>query len=383
MTEPKPKMLVVDDDARNRKLLQGYLESAGYHVRLTSDGPSALSAAHEDPPDVVLLDVMMSGMNGFEVCRELKGHPRTRLCQVALVTALDGATHTVEGLDHGADDYIAKPIRKDEFLAKVRSLLRVRNVLHELETAKTELAERNNELEALQTLKDMLAQALVHDLKNPLSAMVGNLQLLQMKVDPKSARHVQRCSDAASRLHRMILDLLDIAGMEEGALAIDPVDVDALELLSQAIDDVDASARQRSVELVLDEKPDPCLIHGDPGMLRRVMDNLITNAVEHSPADSCVRVHCREREEGIELSVRDEGPGVPEEQRERIFDKFARGNHKTPHGVNRGLGLTFCRLAVEAHGGAIWVERSPEGGSVFRALLPAADTAEDSTGTFA
>ena len=137
----KPRMLVVDDDARNRKLLKGYLEAAGYEVRVVSNGPSALEAAHNDVPDVVLLDVMMSGMNGYEVCVQLKSHPRTRLCQVALVTALDGSDHTVEGLDHGADDYITKPIRKDEFLAKVRSLLRVRTLMKELDVAQRELEE--------------------------------------------------------------------------------------------------------------------------------------------------------------------------------------------------------------------------------------------------
>ncbi len=156
-----PEILVVDDDPRNRRLLEEYLMVAGYDVRLAPDGRTALALASERPPDLVLLDVMMPDLSGLEVCRQLKNDPRTRLCQVVLVTALDGSPHRVEGLDTGADDYIAKPVRREEFMAKVRSMLRARRLLAELEEARETVALRNAKLEELEELKETLTQTLV------------------------------------------------------------------------------------------------------------------------------------------------------------------------------------------------------------------------------
>jgi len=170
-----PDVLVVDDDPRNRKLLEEYLVGAGYKVRVAQDGRSALAEAAERAPDLVLLDVMMPDLSGLEVCRKLKSDPRTRLSQVVLVTALDGTPHRVEGLDTGADDYVSKPVRREEFMAKVRSLLRARRLLAEVEEARATLAIRNAQLEELEALKETLSQTLVHDLKNPLAAVLGNL----------------------------------------------------------------------------------------------------------------------------------------------------------------------------------------------------------------
>jgi signal transduction histidine kinase len=382
MSEPSvspriPEVLVVDDDPRNRKLLESYLTTAGYRVRCAADGPAALQLAHEQCPDIVLLDVMMSPMNGLEVCRELKGHPRTRLSQVMLVTALDGTPHKVEGLDCGADDYVAKPVRREEFLAKVRSLLRANELMAELAGAREELAARNAELEELQQLKETLTQTLVHDLKNPLTAVIGNLGLLERRVeDEDQLRLLTRCRQSAERMHRMILDLLDISRLEEGRLSPKLEEVDAIELLRRAIEDIEAAANARQVTVCLEavDSPGPCTVQGDGPMLRRVVDNLVTNALEHSPTDGEVTIRVGVRDEGIELSFGDEGPGIPEEHREAVFEKFARLETKQG-GVtaNRGLGLTFCRLAVEAHGGVIWVESSDRGGALFRTLLPAVE----------
>jgi signal transduction histidine kinase len=368
----KPDILVVDDDARNRRLLEGYLVGEGYGVRSASDGARALALAFEKAPDIVLLDVMMPGMSGFEVCQKLKRHPGTRLTQVVLVTALDGTPHRVEGLDHGADDYVTKPIRREEFMAKIRSLLRARKLLTELEAARATLAERNAQLIELESLKETLTQTLVHDLKNPLAALAGNLELLDLMRDEKVARRVARCKASASRMHRMILDLMDVARLEEGRLVLQPEAVEATELARAAAAEAEASAGPREVAIEVVPPSRDCILQADPSIVRRILDNLMANAVAHSTRGSTVRLAVCCREEGIELSVADAGPGIPEEHRERIFEKYARLELRDA-GItaNRGLGLTFCKLATEAHGGTIWVEDAPGGGAVFRVLLPA------------
>ncbi len=369
-----PDILVVDDDPRNRKLLEEYLLAAGYDVRVAPDGRTALALASEQPPDLVLLDVMMPDLSGLEVCQKLKNDPRTRLCQVVLVTALDGTPHRVEGLDTGADDYIAKPVRREEFMAKVRSMLRARGLLAELEAARETLALRNAKLEELEGLKETLTQTLVHDLKNPLAAVLGNLELMERKADESVLHLVRRSKAAAWRMHQMILNLLDIGQLEEGKLLLHPESLDAGSLARKACQEMEGGAAQRGVrfEIVPDEAD--AVLKGDPAVLRRVLDNLLANAIEHSPQGGIVRVAVTHCDEGIEISVSDQGSGVPPEFRERIFEKFQRlENRMSIPGANRGLGLTFCRLAVEAHGGTIWVDDAPGHGALFRALLPATE----------
>jgi signal transduction histidine kinase len=369
-----PDILVVDDDPRNRRLLEEYLMAAGYEVRLAADGRSALAEAARRTPDLVLLDVMMPDLSGLEVCRQLKNDPRTRLCQVVLVTALDGAPHRVEGLDTGADDYIAKPVRREEFMAKVRSMLRARRLLAELEDARATLAERNAKLEELEALKETLTQTLVHDLKNPLAAVLGNLELMERKADDSVLHLVRRSKAAAWRMHQMILNLLDIGQLEEGKLLLRPETVDAASLARKACLEMEGSAAQRGVRLEIEADRGDVHLKADGAVLRRVLDNLLANAIEHSPESGIVRVAVTPCDEGIEITVADQGPGVPPQFRERIFEKFERlEQRKSVPGANRGLGLTFCRLAVEAHGGTIWVDDAPGGGALFRALLPATE----------
>jgi len=175
-------------------------------------------------------------------------------------------------------------------------------------------------------------------------------------------------------MHQMILNLLDVGQLEEGKLLLHPETVDAGSLARKACQEMEGGAGQRGVQLEIVADEAPAVLKGDVAVLRRVLDNLLSNAIEHSPQGGIVRVAVTLCDEGIEISVSDQGPGVPPEFRERIFEKFQRlENRKSVPGANRGLGLTFCRLAVEAHGGTIWVDDAPSGGALFRTVLPATE----------
>ena len=388
MSEPDPKsdpprphgepadVLIVDDDRRGRTLLEGYLRGEGYRIRSARDGASALALCRERVPDVVLLDVMMPGMNGYEVCSTLKSDPRTRLCQVMLVTALDDTSNKVAGLDTGADDYATKPVRREEFLAKVRALLRARRLLGELECARHELSRRNEELQ----LKKTLVQSLVHDLKSPLAAILGNLDLLELRIDGTLAGPVRRAKQGTARMLRMVMDLLDVEGLEVGQLVPRIGRHDASEIVRSAVEEATVAASTAGVDVVADvSEATPVL--ADPHLLRRVIDNLVANAIAHSPENGTVRVSSRRQGDEIEIAVADTGPGVPPAERERVFEKYARLDPASLRSSsNRGLGLTFCRLATEAHGGRIWIDDAPEGGAWFRARFPAASETIEADG---
>jgi signal transduction histidine kinase len=175
-------------------------------------------------------------------------------------------------------------------------------------------------------------------------------------------------------MHQMILNLLDIGQLEEGKLVLHPEGIEAGSLARKACLEMEGGAAQRGVRLEVAPGSDRAMLRGDATVLRRVMDNLLANAIEHSPKGGLVTMAVALCDEGVEISVADQGPGVPAEFRERIFEKFQRlESRKSVPGANRGLGLTFCRLAVEAHGGTIWVDDAEGGGAIFRALLPATE----------
>jgi len=361
-------MLVVDDDQRSRKLLEGFLLADGYEVRTAPDGPTALTMVRQDLPDVILLDVMMPEMTGYDVCKILKGDPETRTCQVMLVTALDSTPDQITGLDTGADDYLPKPVRRDEFLAKVRALVRARRLIDELERARNELSQRNAELQSKKTL----AQTLVHDLKSPLSAILGNLDLLRLRGDPDLHYLIDRSKQGAKRMLKMILNLLDVEGLEEGRMTATLDRVDLAELVRATVDEARVTAEQREVRLVL-KAGERVWGEADPALTRRVVDNLVSNALTYTPKGSRVEVSVGYRDEGVEIAVSDEGPGVPEQMREKVFEKYEQVDARDAGlSINRGLGLTFCRLAVEAQGGTIWIDRAPGGGACFRTVLASA-----------
>jgi len=360
------QMLVVDDDPRSLKLLSGFLQAEGYDVRTAPDGATALELAAARPPDVALLDVMMPDLTGYDVCKRLKTDPRTRLTQVMLVTALDGTPDRIRGLDTGADDYIAKPVRREEFLAKVRALVRARRLLQELQEARDELARRIEELQ----LKKTLAQTLVHDLKSPLTAVLGNLDLLQKRGAAELHPLIERSKQGARRMLEMILNLLDVEELEEGRLEPATDQTDLAVIARAAVDDAQVGAAQKRI--VIEVRADrPVWAESDPVLVRRVLDNLLQNAITHTPAEGRVEVRVSYRAEGAELAVADSGPGIPEALREKVFEKYSRGDLKAAGtSMNRGLGLTFCRLAVEAQGGTIWIEPGSGGGASVRVLLP-------------
>jgi signal transduction histidine kinase len=358
----RAKLLVVDDDVPSRKMLGGILRNAGYDVTLAADGPEAIELARKVQPDVVLLDVMMPRMSGHEVCEILKNDPRTRLGQVMLVSALDGTPDKVEGLDIGADDYVTKPIRREEFLAKVRALLRVRHLLGDLESARRELAERNRELE----IKKTLAQALVHDLKNPLSGVLGNLDLMELPGGKDTSILIERTRRAGQRMQQMVSNLIDVEALEDGRLTLNRERVDLAELTLRSTEEAESIGHARNVSLRCTHVA-TARLDGDALLLRRMIDNLVSNAVAHSPDGGTVAITTQPVSGGVEWTISDQGPGIPEELRRRVFDKYAQGDlQQTGVMANRGLGLTLCRMVADAHRGEIAIETAPGGGTLMR-----------------
>lgn len=243
-----------------------------------------------------------------------------------------------------------------------------------LQTLEQRVADRTAELERVQRHKDELAALLVHDLKSPASGIMTSAKMrLRSKDTPETAkRQWQNVHTAAEAIHRMAMNLLDVTRSEDGTFTTKPVAVSLPELLAEVVDLMLPLAASRDQRISVTHELADRHVELDAELVRRVLQNLLDNALRYTPDDGVVALEAREHADAIEIRVIDQGPGVPEDQREAIFAKYTRTGTPVSRddSASRGLGLTFCRLAVERHGGTIRVEPAPLRGSAFVVELP-------------
>ncbi len=364
MSARAPRVLLVDDEPRNLRLLGAILSPLGYDLCLAREGGEALARARETAPDVVLLDVMMPGLTGIEVCRSLKAEEATRHIPVVLVTSLSDRDSRLAGLEAGADDFLSRPVDATELRTRVKALLRSKALYDELQR-------RYEQLRRLEESRESLVQMLVHDLRNPLAAAIGYLDLLEAgQISGEAARDsVRVVRRNAQRLIDMVAEILDVAKLEAGQMRLERAPVDLVELCREVVTELRPLLESKRLALDL-EIPSPLPSPGaDRDALRRVLMNIVSNAAAFSPRGSRIAVAARCQESGVRLSVRDAGPGIAADDQTRLFQKFGSGG-KQGRRYSTGLGLAFCKLAVEAHGGEIGVESAPGQGSTFWFRLP-------------
>jgi len=369
-------VLVVDDDQRNVRLMESILRGSGYQVVKAYNGEDALRLVETAPPDMLLLDVMMPRMSGFELCQKLKDRYETRLLPIIMVTALNALEDKVQALEYGADDFLSKPINKVELLAKVRSVLRVKALHDELEKNRLEIEKKNQELVRMEGFKESMMQMVVHDLKNPLASIMGNVQLIEMQsaetVNPARLKELlQRTQESARQLMRMILNILQIGRLEEQKMPLNLERVALRHLAQENVDEMMGLGARDNIRVENRVPPDLPPPLADRELISRVIANLLNNAFKHTPGGGQVIIDARREGDAVVLTVSDTGEGIPEDLQPRIFEKFVAGESDTSKRMlyDSGLGLTFCRLAVECHGGSIWLKSKPgEGTTVFISL---------------
>jgi two-component system sensor histidine kinase/response regulator len=368
-------VLVVDDIEANRDVLSRRLREQGYTVTAVKDGKLALARLREDAFDLVLLDIMMPEMDGYEVLRILKADEALRHIPVIMISALGEQDSAVRCIEMGAEDYLSKPFNPVLLKARIGACLEKKR-LHDREAhLYAQLQESYQRLQQLEKRRDDLTHMIVHDLRTPLNAMMMGIQELEFagELNEGQQEMMEITRRGGQTLVAIINDLLDISQMESGALRLERREVMATDLIDDAMKQVTALATAKSVTLVLNPDPDLPGLIGDEAKLIRILVNLLSNAIKFTPASGTVTVAARLDHDGpsLQFSISDTGEGIPAEAFGRIFEKF--GQVESRHGgrsMSTGLGLTFCKLAVEAHGGQIGVESIPGQGSTFRFTLP-------------
>ena len=364
-------VLVVDDNEANRLLAQQTLEDEGYRVILANGGRAGLAAFEKHPPDCILLDVRMPELDGFEVCERIRAIPTGARVPVIFLTALRDVDTFDHALRVGGDDFLTKPVRPAELVVRVQTALKLRQMDAALNEHYALLKHQRDDLLRVQLQKERLMAFVVHDLKNPVSAMDLNAQLLLREPGLSESARVSatQIRTEAKQLNRMILNLLDVSKGDEGKLAPKRTALDLRAMMSAVTSELAANAKSRRVTLEVTLGVDR--LRADDDLIRRALTNLVENAIRHAPPDTAITIRTARAANATEITVRDQGTGVPVELREKIFDPFAQveGAGRPATRVGRGLGLTFCKLAVEAHGGTIVVEDAAPG-ALFRVRLP-------------
>ncbi len=374
----KETVLIVDDEEKNIKLIKLMLKAEEYHLVGAQSGEEALRAVAETPPALILLDVMMPGVDGFEVCRRLKQEEQTRIIPIVMVTALREKEHRIAALKAGADDFLSKPVDQTELVVRIRSLLRIKSYHEELLNSYREIAAKNQKLEELEQAKEGLSHMIIHDLRNPLTAISVSLEMILLQkqnLNDAQSINLRKCVDYCADLNRLIQSLLDIRRMEEGKMQLHKEAADLAALTEESLRQFKPRADLKGVRMFFCGSDAIGSLRMDREIIRRVVDNLLNNAIRHTPegGEITVRVDTPPGQGGGRVRVTDNGDGLPSDYHERIFDKFEQADLKGK-GVNvgrSGLGLAFCKMAVEDHGGRIWVESEGLGkGCSFGFVIP-------------
>jgi signal transduction histidine kinase/nitroreductase len=369
-----PTILLVDDNPTVLEFLAGTLEAAGYNVVLTADATAALDLVQQHQPDLVIADAFMPGMTGFQLCHQVQQEV-TGLLPVLLTTTSYTLADEAYALEGGADGMLDKPVRAQTLLAYVRSLLRTKELYDQVGAQKQALAQSNEELRRLEEAQENLVNLIVHDLRTPLTSILGGLRLVADNGYEEKLTHemIPMAQNAGETMMGLVNDLLDVAKLEAGQMALTLTPVPVGPVLDQVREATLGSARERGLELTL-EKPEPELyVQGDADFLRRMLINLVGNSLKFT-LEGSVRVEAEAEPAAgqVVLRVRDTGIGIPPEARERIFQKFGQVEGTRGQRRGTGLGLTFVKMAAEALGGSVAVDSEEGKGSVFTVRLPRA-----------
>jgi signal transduction histidine kinase len=364
-------LLVVDDLPDNSFLIQAILEEEGYQIDIENNGQAALTRIETAPPDLILLDVMMPGIDGYEVTRRVRHNKSIPFIPILLITAYDQPS-VVKGLDVGADDFIRKPVEVEELLARVRSLLRLKHSL--------------DERDRIARQREDFVSRLTHDLRTPLVAADRMLSLFLEGAFGEIPATMQEAISTLTRSNQnllaMVNNLLQVYRYEAGRQALNFNAVDLQSVIQEVVQELKPLILEKGLSLNLDLEPDVPPVPGDRLELRRVVTNLVGNAIKFTdqggidiqlstlhPASQISYLEHQQPSLWVILKVKDTGPGISAKDQALLFERFQRGQHQRP---GSGLGLHLSRYIVEAHQGRISVKSEPGKGSCFIVQLPVA-----------
>ncbi|MGQ9896540.1 MAG: hybrid sensor histidine kinase/response regulator [Acidobacteriota bacterium] len=377
-------ILVVDDESTVRLLFRKILAKAGYMVIEAVDGEEALRQADTALPGVILLDWMMPGRNGPEVCQHIRANPKLLDSQIIMLSARSDLEDRVQGLDAGADDYLVKPCETKELLARVRSAMRIHELKHQLREKAAQLQETVAKLEELAHQREEFTAVLVHDIRSPLATVYGALELTELRAEENGILDddLRRIFDHSYRtlnhITTLVNEVLDFSKIEAGGATLELEHVASVDLIREAAAQVSLAAERKGILLRVKCALELPTLLLDRGKVLRAIGNLLSNAIKFTPAGGMVTLQ-GELLEGVGLDagkrflaihVEDTGPGIPARDLPYIFNPYYQARQRTRQ-LGTGLGLAIVQRIAAAHGGQVSVKSTEGVGTAFTLTLPA------------
>lgn len=361
-------VLLVDDSAMTRRQIRLYLEREQLQVREAASGEEALERAREESPDLILLDVLMEGMDGYETCFKLKEREALADIPVIFLTGRSEPEDVVRGFKAGASDYIRKPFHAGESISRIMTHLKIR-ALSQFHQNTISALERMHEA------KNRFLRMLSHDLRNPVAAISGLAEIMSeddnSNLTEDQVLIMDSIMSASQSMVALLNDILDLSTLEKTETTFTPGEHSLVKELSHVVILQRVAANRKQIELDLEVSEVPELVRMDKFNMQRVFENYISNAIKFSPPGSKVRIHAEVENGQVSVRVDDEGPGIPPGEEGRLFREFSRTSIQPTGGEkSTGLGLSICKRIVEMHNGTVGAENRPEGGASFWAKFP-------------
>ncbi len=360
-------ILIVDDNPTNLQVLLSSLQEIGFETLIAQSGEGALRQVKYAQPDLILLDVMMPGIDGFETCRRLKENNTTREIPVIFMTALSDTVDKIKGFEVGGVDYITKPFQHEEVLARVNTHLTILKLQQQIQ-------KKNEQLRELNASKDKFFSIIAHDLKTPFSALLGFTRTVADSVVNFSLDEMTEIfidlQKSAENLYALLENLLSWSRIQRGVMEHQPDHIDVHELVVQNVTLFTPNAKQKQITLLNSVRKET-FAYADKNMIDSVIRNLLSNALKFTDANGSVEVSATQEDQFIKVSIADTGVGICEEDISKLFRIDVKyKNPGTAGEEGTGLGLNLCKDLIEKNGGKIWVESDAGKGTTFRFTLP-------------
>ena len=362
---PRPSVLIVDDLPNNVRLLSIMLTEKGYQVRKAINGQMALNTVRSLIPDLILLDINMPDLNGYQVCEQLKADEKTREIPVIFISALDDVFDKVKAFQVGGVDYISKPFQGEEVMARIENQL---TICRQKKQLQNEIKERQKAEETL----EIYLHAVSHDLRNPvigMSMILNNLiKNSQGETKEVSRKILQQMADSCDRQLTLIDSLVETRQNDLWGVSLELNPLSLYEIGQQISQEWELRLKENQATLINNFSQDLPLVNADAHHLWRVFENLLANALKHNPQGIIITLSATAEVNYLRCSIADNGVGISETQRKQLFDRYQRGNNNNQ--ISLGLGLYLCRQIIHAHGGEIGIMNNDEKGSQFWFTLP-------------
>jgi len=360
MADNRNKILIVDDERYNINVLNDLLKE-DYNIMAAKSGEQALNAVAKSKPDLILLDVMMPDMDGYEVCHKLKMNGETKDIPIIFITALDDASEEIKGFELGAVDFISKPFHNTVVFSRVRMHLELINTRHKLEL-------KNSQLKAAMKVREDMESLMRHDLKGPLTPVIGLSQLMieYGDVSDDNRENLSLIRDSGYRILNMINISTDMVKLENGSYELNPKPFHLSKIIQGVCDELKNNLESKKIRFMLEIPDDTLKIQCEELLVHSMFSNLVKNAIEASEENRDIVVtSTKENSEFVKISFENSGE-VPVQIRDKFFEKYVTCDKKN----GTGLGTYSAKLIAKAHGGDIFLEDSTSGKTVISVQLP-------------